>query len=242
MPARLPSGQDGAVAANRVVLVAGGAGAVGEGIVSALLAGGAEVVVPSRDPARLAELASRLGSPPGLRTLVGDVGTPAGAAQVRDAVLAAAGRPDAVVASVGGWRQGGPLVETPLADVRAVLDTGLLAHVVCAQVFLPVLPRGGSYLTINGGAAEEPVAGAGPVSISAAGQLMLTRVLALESAERGVRVNGLVLGVVATRARQAPRPEWITPEEVGAFVAALVGDAGAGVSGSVIRLLTRPPR
>ena len=105
----------------RLALVAGGAGAVGEGVVRALLAAGARVAVPSRTAERLDALAERLGRPDGLVGLVGDVGDEAGAVAVRDELVVTAGPPDLVVASVGGWRSGPPLSETPVQVWRDVV-------------------------------------------------------------------------------------------------------------------------
>lgn len=227
----------------RVALVAGGAGAVGEGVVAGLLAAGADVVVPSRDPARLDALAARLEESSGLSTVVGDLGDPTGVAELRDRVLAEHGRLDAVVAALGRWWQGGDLVEVEEPVWRRVLDNNLTTHFLLARTFLPVLADrpGASYLFVNGDAAEVPVRGAGLACIAAAGQLMLMRTLAAELAERQVRVNALVLGPVITRSRPTGPPWWITAGEVGAFAAQLASDAGAMVSGTAIHLPGRPP-
>ncbi len=227
---------------NLVAMVAGGAGAVGEGIVRGFLAAGAHVVVPSRDEARLAALRDRLGQPERLVGLTGDVGTTEGAAEILARVLERYDGVDAVVASLGGWWQGPHLADMDLADWDRVLANNLRAHAVVARAFLPQLRTrpGSSYTILSGDAAEVPAVGSAVVSVAAAGQVMLARALAAE--EPAVRVNALVLGVVATRKRADPRPEWITADEVGAFAAHLASDAGAMVSGSVIRLPGRPAR
>jgi len=225
-----------------VAVIAGGAGAVGEGIVHGFAAAGAQVVVPSRDPARLDDLRSRLGALPNLRTLVGDLGTAEGAADVRNRVLADYGRIDSVVASVGGWWQGADLVDVDAATWARLLANNLTSHFVVAQAFVPVLSEraGSSYLMIIGDAAEVPVRGSAPVSITTAGVLMMARTLAAESAGTPLRVNALVLGPLRTRARPTGRPEWLTADEVGAHAAHLASPGGAMVSGSIVRLLSRP--
>jgi enoyl-[acyl-carrier-protein] reductase (NADH) len=64
------------------------------------------------------------------------------------------------------------------------------------------------------------------VSIAAAAQLMLTRALAAELADRDVRILELVVnGPVRTREWEAvAQPNWITANEVGTVVAELVND------------------
>jgi NAD(P)-dependent dehydrogenase (short-subunit alcohol dehydrogenase family) len=214
----------------RTVLVAGGAGGVGEGIVRALLASTAStVIVTSRDPARLALLGSRLSGYAASRRLagiVGDAGDPAGADAIAQRVRAEFGGIDVAIPSLGGWWEGGPLVKIDIAKWDAVRTEMLDTHVVFARTFVPELMRraGGWYLGIGGGAALQPIRNASIVSIAGAAQLMLTRALALELAERDVRINELVVnGPVRTRESDAiAGTDWITADDVGAVIAELV--------------------
>src|SRR3954471_11152886 len=207
----------------QAVLVAGGAGAVGEGIVERFLAADWRVIVPSRSQARLDAQRDRLGAPENLSGIQADVGTAQGAMSLRNQLRAQGVRLNAVVASIGGWRSGPLLVDTPLEDWRSVLDGNLTSHLTLAQAFLPMLPPGSAYTIIVGDSAEAPVRGAGPVSVAASAVLMLARSLALESAGKGVRVNALVLGPVKTR-RPSGRYDWVTAEEVGDTCAWLSSD------------------
>ena len=214
----------------RNVLVAGGAGGVGEGIVRALLrAAGVTVIVTSRHPERLALLTARLAAvadPRRLIGIVGNAGDPAGAAAIAARIRADVGAIDVAIPSLGGWWEGGPLlgVDPPAWD--AVMHEMLETHFAFARTFVPELERrpGGWYLAIGGGAALHPVPNASIVSIAGAAQLMLTRVLAAETAGRSVRITELVVnGPVKTRDSAAiAAPDWITADEVGAVVAELV--------------------
>ena len=222
---------------DRVALIPGGAGEVGEGIVKAFLTAGATVVVPSRKPERLMDLQISLGELGNERfvAVTADVGTPEGAHAVRQTILQRFGQLNAVVASLGGWWQGKPLVSVPLEDWANVLHN-LTAHLLVARTFLPMLYNqpGSSYTMINGGAAFEPVPGAGPVSITAAAQLMMKDVLAAEAKGRPVRVNTLALMTpIVTRSRSQGRPEWLTADEVGTYCAYL---ANAETNGETIQL------
>lgn len=212
------------------VLVAGGAGGVGEGIVRALLAStDSTVIVTSRDAARLALLESRLGDYADARRLIGIVGNagdPAGSRAIAARIGAEIGSIDVAIPSLGGWWEGGPLIETDDTTWQAVRTEMLDTHVAFARTFIPELLRrgGGWYLAIGGGAALRPIRNASIVSIAAAAQLMLTRVLALELADRDVRVNELVVnGPVRTRDSEAiARSRWITADDIGGVVAELV--------------------
>jgi NAD(P)-dependent dehydrogenase (short-subunit alcohol dehydrogenase family) len=214
----------------RSVLVAGGAGGVGEGIVRALLASGdVTVIVTSRDPARLALLESRVARVADARRLIGIIGNagdPKGASAIAARVRDELGGIDVAIPSLGGWWDGGPLIETDPATWDAVRTEMLDTHVAFARAFVPELLRraGGWYLGIGGGAALQPIRNASIVSIAAAGQLMLTRSLALELADRAVRINELIVnGPVRTRDSELPaRRGWITADQVGGVVAELV--------------------
>ncbi len=228
--------------ANRVALVAGGAGAVGEGVTRAFLAGGAHVVVPSRSGEKLAALAGCMGADLAARLMpIEDhVGTPEGAARILQQVQQRFGALDAVVASIGGWQQGAPLTQVTLDTWRQVLEDNLTAHFVAARTFLPALTgrEGASYTFIAGFAGEQPQPGAGPVSTAAAGQLMMARVLMEEHAVDPVRISTLLLGPIITRARPEGQGGWLTADEVGAL-AALLADEQSGVEGETIRLPDR---
>ena len=213
----------------RNVLVAGGAGGVGEGIVRALLAStDSTVIVTSRDPARLALLESRLAQHADSRRLIGIVGNAGdwrGASAIAERVRDELGGIDIAIPSLGGWWEG-PLIDVDPVTWEAVRTEMLDTHVAFARTFVPELLRrpGGWYLAIGGGAALQPIRHSSIVSIAAAAQLMLTRALALELADRDVRITELVVnGPVRTRDSEAfARPRWITADDVGGVVAELV--------------------
>jgi NAD(P)-dependent dehydrogenase (short-subunit alcohol dehydrogenase family) len=235
----------GAPLAGRRVVVLGAAGEVGEGVVRRLRAFGAHVIAVSRAADRLARLerAAMLetgGHGPGtLATQVGDVGREDGAMRLRETMAARHGPLDAVIASLGGWRQGPAVTDTPWDAWREALDQSLTAHVLAVRALLPVLAdrAGASYTLINGGAALHPVPGAGAMCVSAAGQLMLAHVLAAEHRGRAVRVNTLVLSTpVRTRSRPVGREEWISADDAGTHAAYLASDAAAAVRGATVVL------
>lgn len=215
----------------RNVLVAGGAGGIGEGIVRALLASvpDVRVIASSRSAERLALLESRVGEyadPQRLIGIVGNAGDPRGAEAIRDRIRSELGALDVAIPSLGGWWEGGPLLDVDLATWDAVMLEMLDIHFVFARTFVPELARrpGGWYLAIGGGAAFFPVPDASLVSIAAAAQLMLTRALAAENERGDVRISELVVnGPVRTRESEpAAQADWITADDVGTVVADLV--------------------
>jgi 3-oxoacyl-[acyl-carrier protein] reductase len=219
----------------KTVLIPGGAGEVGEGLARAFLNEGARVIVPSRSREKLDALRASLLDPDSLLLKTADVGTANGAARLRDWIGDEVGPLDAVVASLGGWWQGRPLTDVSLDTWHEVLDMGLTTHFTVAKTFLPVLAGqpGASYTFINGGAGLNPIPGAGPLSVSAAGQLMLKDVMAAENDT--VRVNTLVLATpVRTRSRPDGEDGLIAADDAGAYAVYLAGDAARDVHGETI--------
>lgn len=227
--------------AGKVALIAGGTGGVGEGIVRAFLQAGATVVVPSRTPDKLNRLREYLGESDRDRfiSIEGELSNVERAEELRDRIMEEVTQLDAIVASVNGrWNEDIPLLQTSLDDWRRMLESNLTAHFITARTFLPVLQKGSSYTLIGGGAAEQAIPNYGLVCIPAAGQLMLTQILAAESKGTGIRINEVVLhSMIATRERPSDEhPEWLTANEVGQYTAWLATDEASMVSGSIIRL------
>jgi len=208
--------------ADKVALVIGGAGEVGEGIVRQFLTHGATVVVPSRDQYRLDQLRSHLGDKccDHLVTFVAGCGTEEGGQDIRKKIEQEVGQLDMVVASIGGWWQGEPLSQVPLRIWNSIMENSLTAHFVAARTFLPVLAdlEGSSYTFLNGGAALYPIPTAGPISVAASAQLMLKDNLAEEYMDNAVRINTLLVRTkVNTRSQPNPKAHWITADEVGLY-------------------------
>jgi NAD(P)-dependent dehydrogenase (short-subunit alcohol dehydrogenase family) len=234
------------------ILVAGGAGGVGEAIVRALLGAGHRVVVPSRSSGRLERLrrdaAGDGSSPDALVTLTGEIGSPDGAAALRERIARECGPLDVLIPSLGGWWEGDLLGSGP-QTWDTVMDEMLRTHYVFAHAFVPVLcaqPSGGRYIGIGGGAAYHPVPSSSLVSIAAAAQLMLTRALRQEVANPKVDVLELVVdGPVRTRDSEGiSAAHWITAREVGEIVLELVAngytlDPATHTSGPIVRMRPR---
>jgi NAD(P)-dependent dehydrogenase (short-subunit alcohol dehydrogenase family) len=212
------------------ILVAGGAGEVGEGITRQLLAAGAIVIVPSRSQDKLDQLKAQLHHPANLRTKVADLSSLEGAERLRDELKTELGQLHHVVASLGGWWQGQPLTQISLELWHTLINNSLTAHFITAKTFIPLLQESkGSYTLINGGGALHPVPTAGPISASAAGQLMLGNVLAAENASLGVRVNNLVLATpIKTRSRPDGQADWLSADDAGRYCVQLVQGTSAG--------------
>jgi 3-oxoacyl-[acyl-carrier protein] reductase len=212
----------------RRVLVPGGTGGVGEGVVRAFLAAGADVVVPTRSDDRGAEF----------RKVLGEAGTSAllhlpthdyttfdGADELGKQMTERLGRIDDVIAPIGGWWSGRALTQISEGDWAEAFVGLASAHMALARAIVPRMSGAGAYTVVVGQSAEYPIPGSGLVSMEQAAVLMMQRVLAAENADR--RVLALVLGQVRTRFA-AGDPEWVSAADVGNV--ALAASTGASAA------------
>ncbi len=220
--------------AGRRILVGGGTGDVGIEIVAKLIAAGASVVVPARDPRKADALREHVGQSHALMIIDG---FPQDDAQldVIASQLAADAPFDAAVATLGPWFHGPKLVSLPLADWHRALRASLDSHFLFAKLALPQLREGGQYVMLNGAAAEQPVPHSGVISIAAHAQTMLGEVIAAEHPRIGVHTL-MLRSVIATRARTKTDPSWITAAAVGDGVVWLLGAQGRHTAGSTLTL------
>lgn len=208
-------------------LIAGGTGAVGEGIVRKLLTQEATVIVPVRSQAKETQLRDFLQTQSvaadRLITIGAGFGSPDEARDFSQRL--AKDHPDiqAAVASLGGWWQGKPLHAMHWQEWQQVTQNNLNSHYLCMQAVYPqmVSRKEGMYVMINGGASEYPVPGSGAVSVMAAAQQMMAKVMAAENKHPStLRVHSLVLATpVITRMNEGTgHHDWITAAQVGEYL------------------------
>ena len=105
-----------------------------------------------------------------------------------------------ILVNNAGMGYTGTLLETPLADWRQVMDLNLTSAFQCIQAVLPSMRdrRRGLIINIASNAGREVFPGWGAYSVSKAGMITLSRILAAEERSNGVRVTTLCPGAVNT--------------------------------------------
>jgi NAD(P)-dependent dehydrogenase (short-subunit alcohol dehydrogenase family) len=226
-----------------VGVVTGGNGGIGLGITRALVAAGASVAVWGRNEAKTAAAVADLAElARDDRRVLGIPCDVADEAQVQDAfarTLDRFARVDTFFANAGVPGRSAPIVDMTLDDWRTVLQVNLDGTFLCLrEAARHMIERGsgGSLVAIGSTAAFYGAARKGHYSASKAAVLAVVRVLAVELARYGVRVNGLVPGWTETElvgpdagfshqtydrfventVRRTPVRRWAKPEEYGA--------------------------
>ena len=208
------------------MLVTGAGGAIGGSLVRRLLAhGDVTVFGTSRSEQRLEDLQRTLEARArsSFIQIAGDAGDFSGASQIAERVEHLGGIDCAVAIFGRGVWTSGPLLDLSPADWRSVLDEMLTAHFAFARAVFPILsPRPGSlFVSVGGGAAFGPISDAGLMSIAAAGQMMLTRVLDRERTGPHPRVIELIVNAAVGKGEPGD-PSLISADEVGHVLAELI--------------------
>jgi citronellol/citronellal dehydrogenase len=185
----------------QVVLVSGGGGGIGRAICYLFGRLGASVVACGRGEARLATLAAnlaRLGVPCLTRAMT--IRDPAQVAGLMDAAWERFGRLDVVINNAGGQFAAPALDITP-KGWHAVLETNLYGTwYMMQEAARRWIARGdrGSIVNMVIPVQRGPGVGIPHTMASRAGQIAVSRTLAVEWAPHGIRVNCIALGVFAS--------------------------------------------
>ena len=203
----------------RRALVTGGSRGLGRVMAQALAEAGAEVAITSRSEETAVATAAALAAATGRRVqgYGADVQRSADIARLAEQVETTLGTVDILVNNAG-INVRGPSDELAEADWDAVIDTNLKGPFLCARLFGPRMAARGWGRVINLGSILSVIGlpGRAPYAASKAGIVNLTRVLALEWADRGVTVNAICPGPFGT---EMNTPLLNDPEKFKAFVA-----------------------
>lgn len=232
----------------RKALVTGGTRGIGREIVLALARGGADVIACYRtEGENVDELARELKELPGDHHLIrADV---ADAEEVRGLLRECAdrfGHLDVVVNNAGVISHI-PLADLPVEEWRRVLDTNLTGAYLVVQAALALLRPGGSVVNIGSRVATVGIPLRAHYTAAKAGLIGLTRSLSKELGPRGIRVNLVAPGVIATELELSPevvaRYEGMTalrrlgaPGDIAAVVCFLASDLAAYITGETIHV------
>jgi NAD(P)-dependent dehydrogenase (short-subunit alcohol dehydrogenase family) len=213
----------------------GNAGQVGYAIAEAFIRSGARVVVTDID-ARVEELARRLGGETlGVRA---DLTREDEAARVVAAVVEAHGRLDVVVNAAGGLGVVKSVETTSAFEWSREFERNATTAFLLSRAALPKLRQSrGSIISFSSPAAASAPAKMAAYSAAKGAIDSLTRSLAREERDHGVRVNAIAPGMIDTeqnRADAEPGARFVRREDIAALVLFLASPAAAAISGQTI--------
>jgi len=241
---------------DKVALVTGAGGGIGQAAALELAARGADLAIHyHHNEAGASETARRalaLGRKVGI--FKADLVRREEAGALVAAVLAQFGRIDVLVNNAGDLVERKPLVEMPEALWRQVIDLNLSSAFFVTQAVAPAMieRKRGAIVNVSSLAAHN---GGGPGALAYAaakgGLISLTKAMAKELAPKGVRVNCVSPGLIGQTSfhdRYTPRETFEaaektvpmgragTPEEVARVIAFLSGPDSAYLVGETVEV------
>lgn len=231
----------------KVAVVTGSGQGIGRAIAWALADAGADVVINARRMADCEATAAGVRSR-GSRALIVDGDIRDFSETLADLTVTEFGRLDIWVNNVGGSddKTVRDLIDTPDEVFRAQLELNLTSAFQGCKAAARRLPDGGVIVNISSGAGSRGSPRTGPYAAAKAGMNNLTQTLALELAPRGIRVNTVSPGPVATEAfdqvlgvsdqyeqiaRTIPLGRMGEPDDIAAAVLYLASPAASWVTG-----------
>src|SRR5688572_12063635 len=235
--------------AGKVALVTGAGRNIGRAIALSLASGGATVAVNARSNAGEARAVvneiKALGADGD--AFVADVADPVQVQTMCEAVIKRFGRLDILVLNAA-LREHVPFDEISFDDWRRVLSTNLDSVFVITKACLPALKKAGDgrIVLFAGVTALLGLKNRAHVAASKHGIVGLTKALAQDLAEFGVRVNCISPGQIDTsrapgnelpnRSREIPLGRRGAPFEIAGMVRSLCGPAGAYMTGQTLHI------
>jgi NAD(P)-dependent dehydrogenase (short-subunit alcohol dehydrogenase family) len=227
------------------LLVTGGAKGIGRGVGIAFAAEGWNVVIADADRSSGEQTAKELGG----HFVALDVTDRDDCFRTYADVAKRHGEIDCLFNSAGITIVG-PSDEMPAEDWRKVLDVNLTGTFFSCQAGVHHMPGGSSIINMASAVVGRVIAARAPYVVSKAGVVGLTQVLAVEWADRGIRVNAIAPAWVDTPflrdaaekgyvdieelKGRTPAKRLLTVEEVAAAALYLASPAASYVSGHTL--------
>jgi 3-oxoacyl-[acyl-carrier protein] reductase len=234
----------------KVALVTGAAQNIGRAIAFDLAAGGASIAVNTRESREKAErVAEQIREAEGQADVfMADVADGDAVKSMVEGVLRRFGRIDILVLNASVRREV-PFVDMTFEAWREIMSISLDGSFHCIKACLPSMieQKSGSIVTLGGDGALSGLVGKVHGSAAKNGLAGMTRALALEMAQYGIRVNCVSPGSIDTT-RAAHRPPRKAaegripigrhgqPEEIAATIRFLCGPGASFITGQTIHV------
>ncbi len=242
----------------KIAMITGGGGGIGAATARLFCREGAKVALVDIDKKKVEQQAAQLSQEivsAQILPLIADVSR---REQIGDAVSRAVGEFGGLDVLVNNAvaREYFPLAEAPEESWQRIIATNILGVANCCQAALPALRRASGASIVNLSSVFGVVGrkGMGQYDATKAAILGLTRALAAEEAQHGVRVNAVCPGSTLTpftlgraKARGMTEGElrekgfapsllnrWATPEEIAYPVLWLASDEASFITGAVL--------
>lgn len=230
---------------DKVVMVTGASGNLGQAAVRAFAEEGAKIVLVGRSEDELNKLIGELEGDSS-RYMAGpaDVGEPASVDVLIQQVEARFGQIDALVHTVGGFAGGQPVHEAGVDVWDKMMNLNAkTVFVTCGRVAKHMVEKEvqGKIVAILSKHTYAGSAKAAAYSASKAAAQRVLESMAAELGSKGINVNGIVPAMIDTPQNRASSPtadysKWVKPEEIAQAALYLCSDAARSVNGASLNI------
>lgn len=200
----------------KVALITGASRGIGEEIASVYSMAGAKVVLCSRKPEGVKEAVERIKSPylkneQKVLGIVANVLVPEDRKRLVEATMDWAGRIDILVNNAGANPGQGPFADLAEQSWDKVFEVNLKSSLILSQLVYHAWMKkhGGTIINLASVGGFLSTSGINAYNVSKAGLIHLTRCMAREWGQDGVRVNAIAPGLIKTKFSQVL---WDGPE------------------------------
>lgn len=185
--------------AGQITLVSGGSRGIGRALAAGFAQRGAQVIITGRQKETIEQTAKEIPSDKPVRAIVCDVSKADDISALVKTVVAEYGKIDTLL-NVAGVNKRQRVETFTSEEFDFILDINLRGLFLLSQeVGKHMISRnGGGIINIDSLNTYSPLKGVLPYAISKAGVSMMTRGMAAEWGEHGVRVNALAPGFILT--------------------------------------------
>jgi len=227
---------------DRVVLITGATGSLGTTVARTFAETGARLALTSRSAGGLEQLVAALRVPAErTMTVAGDATQPDQVERLIGAVEARLGGIDVLLNTVGGWRGGKRVGETPLEEWEHMMALNLHSAFHFSRQVLPrMLETGwGRIVHVSSKTAVHPRAKQVGYAVSKLALIALTETIALEVKGTGVTANVILPSTIDTPDNREMMPkadpsQWVETGQIAAMMRFLCSEAGAAINGARI--------
>lgn len=224
---------------NKVVMITGAAGNLGQAVAATFAAAGASLVLVDLNAAVLADRYQREQAPH--FCLAADLTDPA---SIRAAAIEAGqrfGRIDALCNIAGGFRMGECVHETSAQTWSLMMNMNVMTMLNTVQAVVPLMLAAGSgkIVNIGAGAGQKGQAQMGAYSAAKSAVIRLTESMAAELREKHINVNCVLPSIIDTPQNRADMPDadparWVAPTDLAKTILFLCSEDSRAIHGAAL--------